>query len=98
MNKFYIYPSLGPKKVVCHFPEAMVLDAIKAIQHHVEVTGNLKFKHRDFFPHEVEVENLRVFPPVNELPSLMSLRGIAPNATDDLDSVAFVRKRRNAVG
>lgn len=97
-NKFYLYPSVGPKKVVCHFPESMVAAAIAAIQRHVEVTGSFKYKRRDCFPHEVEVDSLRVFPPIGQLPSLRSLRGIAPNATGDLDSVAFVRERRNAVG
>ena len=97
-NKFYLYPALGPKKVMCHFPEAMVDEAIAAIQRHIEVSGTFKYKRRDFFPYEIEVEKLRVFPRIDELPSFMSLRGLAPNATGDLDSVAFVRERRNAVG
>lgn len=97
VNKFYLYPAVGPKKVMCHFPESMLGDAIAAIQRHIEVTGTFKYKRRDFFPYEVEVDRLMVFPPVSELPSLMSMRGIAPNSTGDLDSVAFVRERRNAV-
>ena len=97
-NKFCLYPALGPKKVMCHFPEAMVDEAIAAIQRNIEVSGTFKYKRRDFFPYEIEVEKLRVFPRIDELPSFMSLRGLAPNATGDLDSVAFVRERRNAVG
>jgi hypothetical protein len=97
-NKFYLYPALGPKKVMCHFPEYMVDEAIAAIQRHIEVTGTFKYKRRDFFPFEIEVEKLKIFPRIEELPSLMSLRGIAPNATGHLDSVAFVRERRNAFG
>lgn len=97
-NKFYLYPATGPKRVVCHFPDSMVNEAIAAIQRNIEVSGTFKYKRRDFFPYEIEVDNLRVFPLASEIPSLMSLRGIAPNATNGLDSVAFVRERRNAVG
>lgn len=98
VNKFYLYPAIGPKKVICHFPDSMVNEAIAAIQQNIEVSGTFKYKRRDFFPYEIEVDKLRVFPLVSETPSLMSLRGIAPNATNGLDSVAFVRERRNAVG
>lgn len=97
-NKFYLYPAIGPKKVICHFPESMVNEAIAAIQRNIEVSGTFKYKRRDFFPYEIQVDKLIIFPLASEIPSLMSLRGIAPNATGGLDSVAFVRERRNAVG
>lgn len=95
-NKFYLYPALGPKKIVCHFPASMVADAISAIQKRIEVSGTFKYRQRDRFPYEIEVDSLRVFS--LECPTLASLRGISPNATGDLDSVAFVREIRNAVG
>ena len=97
VNKFYLYPAIGPKKVMCRFPENMVREAIGAIQGHIEVTGTFKYRRRDFFPYEIEVDKFQLFPPISELPSLMSLRGIAPDATGGLDSVAFVRERRDAI-
>jgi hypothetical protein len=95
-NKFHIFPSVGPTKVVCHFPDAMLSDAIGAINRYVRVAGQVKYQMRGFFPHEVEVAAMEVYPEEHELPTLGSLRGIAPDATGRLDSVAFVRSLRNA--
>lgn len=95
-NKFTIYPLAGPNKVVCHFPSIKLQEAIDAINQHVCVQGSFKYRSKALLPHEVEVKEIEVFPPDEELPSLSSLRGIAPNATGDKDSVAFVREIRDA--
>lgn len=97
-NKFYIFPSAGPSKVVCHFPDEKMQDAIGAINRYVCVTGRMKFKERGFFPHEVEVAEMKVHPHESELPTLGSLQGLAPDATGQMDSVTFVRSVRNAQG
>lgn len=95
-NKFYIFPSAYPAKIVCHFTEAMTADAIAAIKRYVRVTGRVKYKKRSFFPQEIEVATMEVHSPASELPTLGSLRGIAPDATPkDLDSVSFIRSLRN---
>jgi hypothetical protein len=95
-NKFYIFPTVGPSKVVCHFSDDMMSGAIAAINRYVRVSGQLKFKERGFFPHEVEVEEMKVHPYESDLPTLVSLRGLAPNATGKLDSVDFIRSIRDA--
>ena len=94
-NKFNLFPSAGPSKVVCHFHESMISDAINAIARYVYVAGQVKFKTREFFPHEIEVASMEVYPPEHELPTLASLRGVAPNATGDVDAVAFIRAVRH---
>ena len=94
-NKFTIYPLAGPHRVVCHFPGSQLVEAISAINRHVSVQGTFKYRSKAFHPFEVEVKEMEVFPDDDELPSLSSLRGIAPNATGDIDSVKFVRELRN---
>lgn len=95
VNKFYIFPSVGPAKVTCHFPEEMMRKAIGAINRYVRVAGQMKVKERGFFPHEIEVAEMTVHPRSEEVPTLSSLRGLAPNATGKTDSVTFVRSMRN---
>ena len=95
-NKFTIYPLAGAKKIVCHFSSDKMQEAIDAINQHVCVQGSFKYRSKALFPHEVEVKEIEVLPPDSELPSLSSLRGLAPNATGDKDSVAFVREIRDA--
>jgi hypothetical protein len=95
-NKFHLFPSVGPQKVACHFPDALQPEAIAAIKRYVFVSGQVKYQRRGFFPHEVEVSTMEVYPQESDLPTLGSLRGIAPNATGKLDSVAFIRSLRNA--
>lgn len=94
-KKFTIYPLAGPAKLECHFPDSKLEDAINAINHHVCVIGTFKYRSKSTHPHEVQVREMEVYPPDNKLPSLSSLRGIAPNATGGKDSVAFVREMRN---
>ena len=95
-NRFTIYPLAGPNKIICHFPISKLEQAIDAINHHVRVQGTFKYRTKAQLPHEVEVKEIDILPPDDELPSLSSLRGIAPNATGNIDSVAFVREIRNA--
>ena len=97
-NKFQIFPSVGPTKVACHFPDGMLREAIAAINRYVHVIGQVKYQSRGFFPHEVEVAEMKVYPEEHELPTLGGLRGIAPGVTGELDSVAFIRSIRDAPG
>ncbi len=95
-NQFKIYPSLGSEKVVCHFPKDLLTDAIKAVGEYIKVVGKLKYKKRDRFPYGIEVLNIIVHLKEEEIPSFISLRGIAQNTLGGLSSEAFVRKIRNA--
>jgi len=95
-NVFRIYPDIGPRKIICHFPEELREKAIEAIGQYVEVKGELKFRAVSKHPHEILVEEIEIFPPEEELPTLYELRGIAPDLTGELSSEQFVRKIRNA--
>jgi hypothetical protein len=95
-NLFRIYPLIGPSKIICHFPKALMLTAIDAITRHVNVYGKLKYKPREKYAHEINVQDIEIYPYDDELPSILDLRGMAPNATGDLSSEEFVRELRSA--
>jgi len=97
-NTFHIYPDVGPRKVSCHFPNALLDDAVFAVGRKVEVSGTLKYRQGASFAHAIAVTAIDSFPPEDELPTWEDLRGIAPNATGELSSEAFVRELRNAWG
>lgn len=94
-NIFHIYPVIGAKKVVCNFPKRLKEKVKTAIDSHVEVYGELRYKKWGNFPYAMNVSDLDILPPDDELPTLFDLRGIAPDATGDLSSVEFVRAIRD---
>jgi len=92
---FRIYPDVGPTKLTCYFPDDLKDGAIGAIGKYVEVRGVFKYKAVAHFPHEVEVREIRVLPPEQDLPTFESLLGAAPDLTGDVPSVDFVRAIRH---
>lgn len=94
-NTFHIYPDIGARKIACHFPNALLDDAIYAVGRRVEVSGTLKYRHGALFPYEIAVTAIDSFPPDDELPTWDDLRGRAPAATGRLSSEAFVRELRD---
>lgn len=91
-----IFPEVGPKKVSCTFPEHL-LDHVKTgIGRYVEVRGQLVYRRLGRFPYRMTVEHLTVFPPESQLPTLSSLRGLAPDLTGGLESVAYLQRIRDA--
>lgn len=95
-STFYIYPTVGPKKVLCNFP-VHLFEAVKlGLKQYVSVSGKLRYKAREPFPYAIDVTDIEINPPGNELPSLWDLRGIEEHATGDVDSVAFIRAMRDA--
>lgn len=94
-NVFHIYPEIGPRKVTCHFPAKMLDDAVSAVGRKVEVYGMLLYRSGATFPHLVQVTEIEAFPPDSELPDWDDVRGMAPDATGDLSSEAFIRRLRD---
>ncbi|MGH9898499.1 MAG: hypothetical protein ACRD63_01815 [Pyrinomonadaceae bacterium] len=76
-NMFHIYPEVGPKKVNCYFPPSLRQTVMSAIDKHVRVFGELRYKKRDNFAHAIDVRELEILPTDGELPTLGSLHGIA---------------------
>jgi hypothetical protein len=92
---FHVYPVIGPKKVICNFPKRLKEKVKSAIDSHVEVYGELRYKKWGNFPYAMNVSELEILPPDNELPTLFDLRGVAPDATGGMSSVEFVRAIRD---
>lgn len=93
--RFDIYPVVGPSHVVCEFPKELRDDVIAAVDRYVEVFGTLRYKELSPFPYAIKVKRIDVMPPVDTLPTLASLRGIAPRATGDLSAAEFVYELRH---
>lgn len=96
INIFYIYPIIGPHKVKCHFPTNLTEDAKAAIGCQVSVSGTLKYRSKADFPHEIDVNEMEIFPKEDELPTLEDFRGLAPAITGKLSSEEFIRRQRDA--
>ena len=95
-NHFRIYPVVGPKKLDCHFPSAMLQLAIQGINKYVRVDGELRYKRREKFPYKADVHSIEIFPDDEALPNIFDIRGIAPNATGEVSSEEFVSGLRRA--
>lgn len=95
VNHFHIYPMVGHTKILCAFATEHLSHVKDGLKRYVTVYGKLHYKEHDNFPHRVDLESLEIPPADEDLPLLSSLRGIAPHATGDIDSVAFVRRLRD---
>jgi hypothetical protein len=94
---FYLYPTTGPSRIPCAFDAATLMDDVrKAIKRYTTVFGVFEFSVDSPFPQRIVVDRLEVNPPDDELPSLRSLFGTLPNLTGGVESVRFIRQKRDA--
>jgi hypothetical protein len=96
VNRFSIYPTIGPGKVTCHFSNELSQKAIESVGRHIRVSGKLKLKKIDRYPYGIEVESIEILPADADLPTFADIYGIAPDFTEGLSSVEFIRAIRNA--
>ena len=95
-NTFTIYSSVLPRPpVTCKFPEALLGDVQRALGRFVSVRGKCFYRPGTAFLYRIDVWEMEVLPPSEELPSLSDLCGIAPDATGDKSSEQFVRELRD---
>ena len=94
-NKFRIYPRVGSRRLICRFPVERLEEAVAAVNKTVAVTGTLTYRQGSLLPSTIDVTNIQVLRPDDELPFLSRLRGVAPDATDGMKSEDFVRKLRD---
>lgn len=93
---FYLYPTTGPSRVPCVFDHALLDDLRNAIKRYTTVFGTFEFVAGSPFPERIVVDRIEVNPPEDELPTLRSLFGVAPQLTRGIDSVTYVRRQRDA--
>jgi len=93
-NQYVIYPTLGASYVHCQVDEIKLIKIMApAVDKYVTVTGKLTyFAHH---PSQIEVHEIEIHPDKNELPTLSSFAGIAPDATGNLSTNEFIQNLRN---
>jgi hypothetical protein len=95
-NQFTLYPVVGPPSITCRFGVATRDKALGAMGRRVEIRGRLAYRRDAPYPHEIEVEGIEIYQPVEELTNLADLRGRSPNATGDKSSEDFIAELRSA--
>lgn len=96
VRRFEIYPTVGPKRVKCDFRPDLKLKVKKALDSYVTVSGRLRYKQWDKYPHAVDARDIDIHEDEGRLASLHDLRGVAPKATGTMSAEDFVRSIRNA--
>lgn len=91
---FYLYPALGDR-VRCVFREEMRENASTAVEQTVVVNGMLSYWEGSFYPHQVAVAEIEILAKNDELATLSSLGGAAPDATGNQSAVDFLRSHRD---
>lgn len=95
-NKFFtIYPDIGPDKVKCVFPTDLHNVAVGGIERRVTVSGELKYRARAAFPHEIRVHSIDLEPSDDDLPTFNDMLGIIPDVEKDTPSEEIIRKIRD---
>ena len=94
-NACVIYPEIGAKKINGFFSSSDFQKILEAVGKNVTVFGQIAYKERENFPYEIKIEDIEVLPDEDQLPTLSSFIGVAPNATGDLSTQEFIRNIRN---
>ncbi|OEZ01243.1 MULTISPECIES: hypothetical protein [Stenotrophomonas] len=91
---FKLIPPVGGTEIKCVFPIEMLDEAASAVEHGATVEGELKSYEGDLWPHEIAVRSIQIHPADDELPTLSSIAGRAPDATGEQSTIDFVRGLR----
>lgn len=73
--KFSVYETLTGKPVTCFFPDEMFSEVVAAIRKRVSAYGMIRYK-KNGEAKSIQMEELSVFPPEDELPSFSDMIGI----------------------
>ena len=95
-NTFRLYTATS--SVACRFPKDLLNDVQGALGKFVSVWGECLYRPDVAVPYRINVREMEILPPAEELPSLNDLRGIAPDATQGKSSEQFVRELRDGWG
>ncbi len=88
---FYIYPAMGGR-VKCNFNESNRPQARNAVDRNIIVSGILKYYGGNFFPYEIDVNEIEIIDFDEDLPLLSQLRKDGNNA---MNSVEIIKRIRN---
>lgn len=93
-RRFWIYPTIGPRKVMCDFMPGTKDQIKEAMGHFVRVVGMKFFRASSPYPVRIKVKDFEVINLQDRI-SIESLKGIATAATSGMSSVEFVRQIRD---
>lgn len=92
-RKFYIFPIIGPSRVLGTFKSRDRAKFASAVDKYVTVFGILRYKQWDRFPYAIKAELIEIHDPA--IGTLDGLRGLNVRATGDLTSQEFVDRLRD---
>lgn len=93
-NYFTLYRIEGGRALRCYFPDELQTDVIAALRKRVDVSGRVRTNSAG------EYQSMRIDSPPrilrseSEIPRVRDLVGIAPELTEGLDVVEWVRRQR----
>lgn len=93
-NVFRLYPIVGPSRVLGFFTKRKRAKFTAGMDKYVTVWGTVKYKTWDNYPYEINAEDIEVHDET-PAPSLLDMRGMAPQATGVLTARDFVDDLRD---
>ena len=94
-NNFTIYPNVGPKQIRCFFNKSLLPTVIDALGKRVEVTGLTKYLKHSYWPYQINVSKMEIYPDEINLPTFDDIKGMCPNLTEGMPSEEYIRKMRD---
>jgi len=93
-NRFWIYPSVGPARIICIFPARLKNKAKEAIDKDVRVSGKKLFRPDARFPHRIEVTDFEIID-IEKTTSLMPMKGILSDRSDKTSAFELLEEMRD---
>lgn len=93
-NLFWLYPAIGPERVLCHFQSGNKEKIKSAIDKYVEARGVKIFRVNCPFPYRMNVLDFNVLLDQQE-ESMIDLRGMAKETHAAADSVELINRARD---
>ena len=93
-SKFYLYPTVGPRKILGRFGRTLRHAFIGSVGKYVTVYGQLRYKTWDKFPYAITADDIEIHDE-EQSGTLGDIKGMAPGLTGDLTTDEFLEKIRN---
>jgi len=92
-NRFWIYPSAGPIRILCEFVAGLKEKAKHSLDKAIWVRGQKYFRPNANFPHRMVVHDFHEIETTEGIEKLIKMKGCAKS---DEGSVQMIRRQRNA--
>lgn len=94
-NSFRLYPDVGPTSVSCSFTNELKDLAIAAVGRKVSVRGLITYPATERFPRSIKVDEIDIYPDVEDLPRFRDLLGIVRRSEDEPASEDLIARMRD---